>query len=70
MISKHQKRYFYSKAFLYHLTPAEEKILRKQLLQLCTPRTVWPDSVIRSVLVRSGQFSTLMLTNEKQKKLN
>ena len=39
-----------------------------QPLQLGTARTVWSDPVIRPVLVRSGKFTTLMVTNEKQRK--
>ena len=40
----------------------------KQLLQLCTARTVWSDPVIRPISVLSGTFNTRMVTNEKQRK--
>ena len=43
-------------------------ICTDQLLQLCTARTVWSDSVCRSISVPSGKLTTGMVTNEKQGK--
>ena len=41
-----------------------------QLLQLCMAHRAWSDLVIRPNSVRSGKFTTCMVTNEKQRKHN
>ena len=37
---------------------------------LCTAHTLWLNPVIRPVFVRSGECTTQMATNEKQRKID
>ena len=49
-----------------HLVTDYRKSIQNKLFKLCTARTVWSDSIIRPVSVRSGKCTTQMVTNENE----